>query len=558
MPTINLGKVRFTWRGNYDNANAYGENDVTNYNGTTYIATADVAVASPLNPSTDNNFDVFAQGVDDVATTDGDILYYNGTSLTRLPIGAAGEVLKVNATGEPEWTTNTVRKGTRVASLTRQPNSYNYDRGLVSMQDGTLRSWGMGASNMLGQGQGTSNRTYPGYVAFPPGTAAIQDNKLYQDYNAASAAIDADGNFWTWGLNAQGQCATGTTTTQYVPFNASALASNSLNGKVAAEAWAGTSYGAEPSWHVLCTDGTLHAVGDNDRGQLGQGDVTQRNLFGQVPVLTGITKVAVGEQANKHVLALKVDGATNYVYSWGYNGTGQLGHGNTTQMNIPMQIQYFNTNSIKIVDIRASNYSSYALADNGDLYSWGYNNGGQLGIGSTTAMNTPTLAATNVAEMFVGRNTQTSIWIKKTDGSIHASGFNGHGKLSVDGTATNRQSFGPVVYNGGSFVNADVSKIVAGEYSSYMLKTDGTVWSVGYNGTGNLGIGTTANEFYFKQIPIHRRSVTDISIMGNSTSTEGLLLLLDDGQLLMCGSGSNNQTADDDGDVNVVPNPIIF
>ena len=557
MPTINLGKVRFTWRAEYDNANAYEENDVTNYNGTTYIAIADVAAASPLNPSTDTNFEVFAQGVNDVATTDGDILYFNGTSLTRLPIGTAGEVLKVNATGEPEWTTNTVRKGTRVASLTRQPNSYNYDRGLVSMQDGTLRSWGMGASNMLGQGQGVSNRTYPGYVAFPPGTAAIQDNKFYQDYNAASAAIDADGNFWTWGLNAQGQCATGNTTTQYVPFNASASASNSLNGKIADAAWAGTSSGAEPSWHVLCTDGTLHAVGDNDRGQLGQGDTTQRNLFGQVPVLTGITKVAVGEQANKHVLALKVDGNTNYVYSWGYNGMGQLGHGNTTQMNIPMQIQYFNTNSIKIVEVYANYHSSWCLADNGDLYSFGDNPDGQLGVGSTTDQYTPTLCQSDVAEVWVGRHAQNSVFIKKTNGQIWACGENGSQQLSASGTTVDQSNFVRCKYPDGSYLGSDCVKFIPGYNQTYMLKDNGTVWAVGYNASINLGLGDTVLRPYFEQMPIHRRTATDISIIGNST-TEGLLILLDDGQLLSVGPGASNQTADDDAESNYVPTPVIF
>lgn len=557
MPTINLGKVRFTWRGNYDNANAYEENDVINYNGTTYITTADVAAASPLNPSTDDNFEVFAQGVDDVATTDGDILYYNGTSLTRLPIGEAGEVLKVNASGEPEWTTNTIRPGTRVASLTQQPNSYNYDRGLVSMQDGTLRSWGSGSNYMLGQGQGTNNRTYPGYVAFPPGTAAIQDNKFYQNYNNSSAAIDADGNFWTWGSNSNGECGTGNTTAQYVPFNASASPSNSLFGKTAQEAWTGTSSGAEPSWHVLCTDGTLHAAGDNDVGQLGQGDTTQRTLFGQVPVLSGITKVAVGEQANKHVLALKVDGDTNYVYAWGYNGMGQLGHGNTTQMNIPMQIQYFNTNSIKIVEVYANYYSSWCLADNGDLYSFGDNPDGQLGVGSTTDQYTPTLCQSGVAEVWIGRHSENSVFIKKTNGEIWACGENADQQLSATGTTTDQTTFVRVKYSDGTYLGSECSKFVVGYNQTYMLKDDGTVWAVGYNGSINLGLGDTTNRSYFEQMPIHRRTATDITITGNS-STEGLLILLDDGGLLSVGPGVSNQTADDDGDSNYVPTPVIF
>lgn len=559
MPTINLGKVRFTFQGVYTDALPYEANDIVNHNGSTYIATSGIAAGPSQEPLINTSWELFTQGVNDVAITAGDLLYFDGTTLQPLPIGQTGEVLKVNASSLPEWSLNPVRSSTRVLSLPDAKYSFGgLDRGLVQMQDGSLRSWGNGAGYQLGQGLSTSNRTYPGYVAFPPNTPFIEPTKFYQDYNSMSGAIDTLGDFWVWGTNSYGECGTGDSTAQYVPFNVSASVANSLNGKQALHAYTGSDTQTIASWHVLATDGTVHSAGYNAYGQLGQGDTTSRNLFNQTPVLSNITQLAVGSGRYKHVLALKVDGNTNYVYSWGYANQGQLGHGNTTQMNIPMQIQYFNTNSIKIVEVRASYYSSYALADNGDLYSWGYNNFGQLGIGDTTQRDTPTLAATDVAEFFVGRNTQTSLFIKKTNGELHACGRNAYSMLSVDGTATNRPSFGPCSYADSSFVNADVLKLVVGEYSTYMLKTDGTVWSVGYGANGNLGLGTNIEEPYFKQVPIHRRFVYDISIMGSSTSSEGLLMLLDDGQLLMFGNGSSSQSADDDNDINYVPNPIIF
>ena len=560
MPTINLGKVRFTWRGDYDNTNAYETNDVINYNGTSYIAVGSVVASASLTPPNDTNWEVFSQGVNDIATDAGDLLYYTGTNLDKISIGTTSQVLKVDENGVPEWSDNPVRTGTRVHSLMDQQYGYgSINRSMVRMMDGTLRSWGQGSNYMLGQGQTTSDRTYPGDVAFPPNTPKIAANKFYYDYNTMAGAIDEDGDFWVWGPNSYGECGTGDTTAQYVPFNVTSSVANSLNGKQALHAYTGMDTQAFESWHVLATDGTVHSAGYNAYGQLGQGDTTNRNLFNQTPVLSGITQLAVGSGRYKHVLALKVDGDTNYVYSWGYNGNGALGTGNTTQANIPMQIQYFNTNSIKIVEIKALVNCSYALADNGDLYSWGYNNYGQLGLGNTTQTLTPTLAATNVTEFWPGRGTINSLFIKKTDGTLHATGHNGYGKLSVDGTTTNRQSFGPCLYDGGAVVDADVSKIVNGEYLTWMLKTDGTVWSAGYGGTGGLGIGTMeANNHYFKQVPIQRRLVNDIALIGSGTSTEGLLYLLDDGQLLMSGNGTNNQSADDDGDLNAVPNPIIF
>lgn len=559
MPTINLGKVRFTWRGAYDNLTAYETNDVINYNGSSYVAVGSVAAESAITPPNDISWEVFSQGVNDVATTIGDLVFYNGTSLQRLGVGEVGEVLKVDANGEPAWTANTVRKGTRVESLPDQRYSFGgYNRGMVRMQDGTLRSWGNGSAYGLGQGQTQTDRTYPGYVAFPPNTANIASGKMYSDYNTTTGAIDEDGNFWAWGLNNYGELGTGDAFDRYVPYNVSANVANSLNGRTALHAYTATDNEGYQSWHVLTSDGTVHSAGYNNYGQLGQGDTTTRNLFNKTPVLTGITQLAIGSGRFKHVLALKVDGETNYVYSWGYNSQGQLGSGNNTQANIPMQIQYFNTNSIKIVELLTSQYASYCLADNGDLYSFGYNNQGQLGIGNTTNQNVPTLAATDVAEFWAGRDTSNSIWIKKTDGSIHASGNNRYGMLSVDGSATNRQAFGPCVYEDGSFVNSGVIKVIVNDCNAHILKTDGTVWSVGYAATGGLGQGDNVNKFYFNQVPIHRRSVKDISNIGADTTSAGLLLLLDDGQLLMYGGGDQGQSSDDDNEDNFVPNPIIF
>lgn len=79
---------------------------------------------------------------------------------------------------------------------------------------------------------------------------------------------------------------------------------------------------------------------------------------------------------------------TGDIYSWGYNSYGLLGLGysNTSQeIYGPERINLSN-----IVDINGDFDSMYALTSTGDVYSWGYNYYGQLGIGNTTNAMSPT------------------------------------------------------------------------------------------------------------------------------------------------------------------------
>jgi alpha-tubulin suppressor-like RCC1 family protein len=72
------------------------------------------------------------------------------------------------------------------------------------------------------------------------------------------------------------------------------------------------------------------------------------------------------------------------LWSWGYNGDGQLGDGTTTNKSSPVQIGALTTWS-KI----SGGYFSMAIKTDGTLWSWGYNNKGQLGDGTTINKSSP-------------------------------------------------------------------------------------------------------------------------------------------------------------------------
>lgn len=97
--TVDLGKIKFNWRGSYDATSSYVKDDVVEYGGSSWVATNDSSAIAPTNPSP--VWDLMALGGDPVATmtNQGDLLVRGASGLERLPIGASGQALQVNSGG---------------------------------------------------------------------------------------------------------------------------------------------------------------------------------------------------------------------------------------------------------------------------------------------------------------------------------------------------------------------------------------------------------------------------------------------------------------------------
>jgi alpha-tubulin suppressor-like RCC1 family protein len=137
---------------------------------------------------------------------------------------------------------------------------------------------------------------------------------------------------------------------------------------------------------------------------------------------------------------------------------------------------------------------SWALFANGNLYTWGLNNGGQMGVGNTTAYGFPVLSTTNVSDVYDHPTTSqrypdnNRLIIRKRDGYLYATGYNGNGMLGV-GDTTNRTSWTQITALGNSILN--VWNMGATWGLTVVQKTDFTIWVCGYNGQGQLGNGNT-------------------------------------------------------------------
>ncbi len=134
-------------------------------------------------------------------------------------------------------------------------------------------------------------------------------------------------------------------------------------------------------WKHTCMilNNEVYAWGSNDRGQLGLGNDTNTNYdLPQKLNLRNIKKIICGEY---HTMALDNSGE---VYAWGHNYWGQLGLGNNTNYDLPQKL-----NLVNIKKIICGGSHTMALDNSGEVYAWGSNISGQLGLGNNIKYDSP-------------------------------------------------------------------------------------------------------------------------------------------------------------------------
>jgi hypothetical protein len=174
---------------------------------------------------------------------------------------------------------------------------------------------------------------------------------------------------WAWGDNSFGQRGLGSNEPS-VTFAAPIV---SLQDKQITAIAAG----GDQSF-ALDSDGNVWAWGRNDFGQLGIGsDDPKRNTPVKLEHFpTGIIRIAAGAF---HTLAIDSGGT---LWAWGFNDSGQLGTGTQIESRGPVRVS-FPGGTPRIVMIAAGGGHSLAVDANGNLWAWGSNDRGQLGIGTT-------------------------------------------------------------------------------------------------------------------------------------------------------------------------------
>ena len=283
-------------------------------------------------------------------------------------------------------------------------------------------------------------------------------------YNV-SAAIKTDGTLWTWGSNEYGILGT----------NTAHDADRSSPVQITGTTWSKVSMGNN-SGAAIKTDGTLWTWGEtSSNGALGQNAPTNSHLSSPVQIPgTTWSKVSMGNQSGS---AIKTDGT---LWVWGYNGNGNLGQNNNINYSSPAQIPGTTWNKIESGFRR-----THAIKTDGTLWSWGYGNYGYFGNNTSGPSNRVSSAVevpgTTWSEV---HDAQYHVLGLKTDGTLWAWGYDGHGELAQN---NNINYSSPAQIPGTTW-----SKVSSGLYSSAGIKTDGTLWTWGQTHKGQLGQNQTS------------------------------------------------------------------
>jgi alpha-tubulin suppressor-like RCC1 family protein len=303
---------------------------------------------------------------------------------------------------------------------------------LAVRADGTLWFWGSNQYGLRGNGTTGGSVTQPTQV--PNISGIVSPSPLHRrvisvSYTAA-AAVDNLGRVWTWGQNVSGQLGDGTNVSHYVPMLVKKSSTEYLTDIVSISA--GYTHMA-----ALDAEGQVWTWGSGYKGALGTGSEANSLYAVKIPTdeagnaFSGITQIACG--GSNFIIALHRNGE---IFAWGNNSYGQLGVNDT--VSHLLRPRKWNTGISGFTRIAAGGYHALAVSIwAARPVAWGYNGLGALG--STSAA------------------TIQRVWHEMDPGP------NGMDQIS---------------------------DVAAGSYFSMMIRgSDRTVFTVGDNANGQLGVG---------------------------------------------------------------------
>lgn len=269
------------------------------------------------------------------------------------------------------------------------------------------------------------------------------------------------------------------------------------------------------NFYGLGDDGLLYIAGGDLAGQIGDGPGDSGRGFARAntnPALygTGIqvvdfwsTESDTNADANlNNCIALVLDNGVYKTYGWGFNTTGQLGIGNTTNQYSPVEILPLRYKKV----ISASSWESLIMVvtDGGEVWGAGYNPHGTLGLGNAvTPVNSLSQAkesvnqyVTNAVDVKIAWRAGIGItaFVLKADGTVWSAGTGNNGVLGDgDQSSHQRNYFQPVLTYPGSVPLTNIVKIVP-QYSSFMaLSNEGLVYACGHNWDASWGNGSSGD-----------------------------------------------------------------
>ena len=380
----------------------------------------------------------------------------------------------------PEWVD--LGSGTNVTEVV---NGFRHTCAIL--ENGSLMCWGENLDGQMGNGQQYQTQTTPLWVDLGAGRTAASIDADSQN----TCAIADNGSLYCWGDNTNGVLnddpsqLSRQTTPRWID----------LGGHAASE----VSVGSMNVCSIL-DNGSLYCWGDDSYGQLARGSVTLTDSWVPLHVDFGAgVTVAQIDLGSQHVCAIVDNGS---LYCWGRNSNGALGNGSagfSQSTGTPSWVDLGTGRTA--VAVSAGGFHTCAIVDNGSLYCWGMNSGGQAGIGSTVSdITTPQwvnlgVGRTAIAVSAGGQHTCAIL----DNGEMKCWGQDYNGALG-NGVGTSSYTI-PQTVPGGFTWNTSTGSNSGGSSSNYALtpSVEGADLLIGqamnditfqYNASGTSGSGS--------------------------------------------------------------------
>ena len=431
------------------------------------------------------------------------------------------------------------------------------------MQDGTVKTSGAYRCGNLGSGNYENIQVRPVPLSFDNQNIGPFTSVLF-NYHGGHA-ITAAGDVWGWGYNPLGQVGDGSYTTRYypVPLNWGAYAKPKIL-QLACTTREEYTYFDYPAWYARDDAGQVWAWGYGGNGQLAIGNYTTQPQ----PVLTNITGVVDIEATGGPQGAVFARKSNGEVWSAGYNAYGILGYTGASnvwkKVNLPAACKKVRSTGNYQPDGNGYGHTLFLLAD-GRVFSSGYNGYGQLGTGTQNNVNgDPTLipSLSSIAEIWAGGGYWGCSFAVNASGDFFVWGYNGYGELGI-GTTN-------LVILPEPHPAKNVKSVKLGGWGqwnySLLLTQSGQVYSAGYNGYGQLGLGLlgpvppyTHTHNLMLLPPGVQGNIKQIGVSGFSSVTASQMLD-NNGDVWTCGNNTSHQLSANPSflDRHTMPTRVMF
>ena len=496
---------------------------------------------------------------------------YSGNVTIDVGSGGSGTVTSVNNV-QPDSNGNVTIDVSSGGGFTTEPFTDISDTGSLSI--GFLRDkkvyfarsdGGVGFGDQLNYKNLNPAANIPSFseYSFP------KDIKKFWIGHTLGVILTEDGDLYTWGLNEYGECGHGSTDQILEPTKISSLGSSVVDFYPPTSYyshWTNTSsIGLEEiRLFIKKNDGTIWGCGYNSNGALGLGDTTNRTSFTEI-TSAGTNPLSVwnlGQQAGclvvqKSDFKILVSGLNR----GGHLGDGTEGTGNKITTLTDLTSNWNNSGEDRFLvkamgSFGREDYTSLLMAFSTSpdltnstatcfLRSCGDNRYGQLGLGNTTDITTPSTVNTtgSFKDLYYFGHYYGGVVLLNHSGNLYSWGYNTHGQVA-NGNFTHVDSPNLSESQVSRLLNVTQGPAGTGEVSIFIEKSDGLVYSTGYNGSGQLGQGfqyATGNSSGYRRVKLpYDVTVVSIGCLTTNPNDQTVVCSTDDGSLFMWGYVSSN------------------